>query len=332
MFPVGSSDRKAQGESRMAKRFFTVLVLPDATSPPKKFHISKTVLTTFAIGAALSLVMVSFFLYQYVGLNVQLLELRRLRREVSDRSVLSEKMQQVQTDLARVRDLDRQVRGVVGLDKAPAEPTPALAQGGDETVSRNALVAALKQRTGQFTEWVNRDLTALGQEITTREKSLRDLKTYLDERAAALSSLPTILPVKGLITAGFGGRTSPFTGKREYHEGLDIAAPYGTPIVATADGVVTFAGPLVAYGNVVFIDHGRGFATFYGHNSSNKVREGQRVRRGDVIAYIGTTGRTTGPHVHYEVHVNGVISNPLKYAVETSGVKFASDVEAENPS
>ncbi len=316
----------------MAKQFFTVLVLPDATSPPKKFHVSKTVLSAFAAGAVLSLVVLFFFLYQYVGLNVQLLELRKLRREVAERSVLPEKLQQVQTELARLRDLDRQVRGVVGLDKAPAEPAPALAQGGDETVSRNALVAALKQRTGQFAEWVNRDLTALGEEINTREKSLRELKTYLDERAAALSSLPTILPIKGMVTAGFGNRTSPFTGVREYHEGLDIAAPYGTPIVATADGVVTFAGPLVAYGNVVFIDHGRGFATFYGHNSTNHVREGQRVRRGDVVAYVGTTGRTTGPHVHYEVHVNGVISNPLKYVVDTSGVKIASDVEAESPS
>lgn len=316
----------------MAKQFFTVLVLPDATSHPKKFHISKTVLTVFAVGSVLSLVMLFFFLYQYIGQNVQLLELRKLRREVVDRTALSEKLQQVQSELARVRDLDRQVRGAVGLDKTPAEPVPALAQGGDDTVSRTALVTALRKRTGQYTEWVNRDLTALGQEVTSREKSLREVKTYLDERAAVLSSLPTILPVRGLITAGFGNRTSPFTGKREFHEGLDIAAPYGTPIVATADGVVTFAGPLVAYGNVVFIDHGRGFATFYGHNSSNRVREGQRVHRGDIIAYIGTSGRTTGPHVHYEVHVKGVITNPLKYAIDTSGVTFANDVQPDNAS
>jgi murein DD-endopeptidase MepM/ murein hydrolase activator NlpD len=104
--------------------------------------------------------------------------------------------------------------------------------------------------------------------------------------------------------------------------------------MATADGIVTFSGPLAAYGNVVFIDHGHGFATFYGHNSSHRVREGQRVRRGEVIAYIGTTGRTTGPHVHYEVHVKGVISNPMKYAIDTSNVRFAGDVEADkgNPS
>ncbi len=316
----------------MAKQFFTVLVLPDATSPPKKFHISKTVLTAFVAGSVLSLVLLFFFLYQYIGQSVQLLELRKLRRETIDRTALSEKLQQVQTELARVRDLDRQVRGAVGLDKTPAEPVPALAQGGDDTVSRTALVSALRQRTGQYAERASRDLTALGLEVSSRERSLRELKTYLDERAAILASLPSILPVRGLITAGYGNRASPFTSKREFHEGLDISAPYGTPIVATADGVVTFAGPLVAYGNVVFIDHGRGFATFYGHNSSNRVREGQRVRRGDIIAYIGTTGRTTGPHVHYEVHVNGVTTNPLKYAIDTSGVTFANDVKPENAS
>jgi murein DD-endopeptidase MepM/ murein hydrolase activator NlpD len=201
-------------------------------------------------------------------------------------------------------------------------------------VSRTALLDALKQRTGRLVDWVNRDLSTLGQEISSRERSLRELKAFIEEKASLLAATPTILPVKGLITAGYGYRKSPFTGQRELHEGLDIAAPYGTPIVATADGIVTFAGPLAAYGNVVFVDHGHGFSTFYGHCSSYRVREGQRVRRGEVLAYVGTTGRTTGPHVHYEVHVSGIISNPMKYTVDTSGSRFAGDVETEkeNPS
>jgi murein DD-endopeptidase MepM/ murein hydrolase activator NlpD len=318
-------------EPVMAKRFFTILVLPDATSPARKFQISKTVMTVVSSVVAVSILALTFFLYQYVNLNVRMLELRQLRQEASERSLLSEKVSQLEGELSKIRELDQRLRVLAGLDKGEEQPAP-LAQGGSDTESRTALVDALKQRTGRVADWVNQDLTSLGEEINSRARSLRELKTYLEERAATLASTPTILPLKGLITAGYGYRKSPFTGQREFHEGLDIAAPYGTPIMATADGIVSFAGPLVAYGNVVFIDHGHGFATFYGHISTTRVREGQRVRRGDIIAYVGTTGRTTGPHVHYEVHVDGVISNPLKYAIDTSEIKFAGDVEPDSSS
>lgn len=312
----------------MAKRFYTVLVLPDATSTPRKFHISKSILTTVSALAAVAIVAFAFFLYQYVNVNVRLLELKQLRLEAGDRSFLAERVGQLEGELTRLRDLDRRLRAAVGLGTTEVEPAPA-AQGGAETVSRTALLDALKQRTGRLVDWVNRDLSTLGQEINSRERSLRELKAFVEEKASVLAATPTILPVKGLITAGYGYRKSPFTGQRELHEGLDIAAPYGTPIMAAADGIVTFAGPLAGYGNTVFVDHGHGFATFYGHCSSYRVREAQRVRRGEVIAFVGTTGRTTGPHVHYEVHVNGIISNPMKYAVDTSGTRFAGDAETE---
>jgi murein DD-endopeptidase MepM/ murein hydrolase activator NlpD len=312
----------------MAKRFYTVLVLPDATTPARKFHISQGALAALAAGAAGLILVGAFVCAQYVALHVRLLEWKQLRQAAYAQAGLAERVAQLEAELGKLRALDQRVRTVVGLDQ-PAAPPPPLAQGGADTVSRNALLDALKQRTGRFGEWAHRDLTALGQEITSRERSLRELKAYLEEKAALLAATPTILPVKGLVTAGYGYRKSPFTGGREFHEGLDIAAPYGTPILATADGVVTFAGPLAAYGNVVFLDHGRGFATFYGHNATNRVREGQRVHRGDVVAYIGTTGRTTGPHVHYELHINGSISNPLKYVIDTTGVRFAGDAEPD---
>ncbi len=116
------------------------------------------------------------------------------------------------------------------------------------------------------------------------------------------------------------------------HEGVDIAAPVGTPVVATADGIVSFAGPLSDYGNAVYIDHGHGFATFYAHNSRIRVREGQSVKRGNVIAYVGSTGRATGPHVHYEVHLNGAVLNPMKYIIDTTGIKFAGEGEGSGQS
>jgi murein DD-endopeptidase MepM/ murein hydrolase activator NlpD len=308
----------------MAKRFYTVLILPDATSPARKLHISRSVITTASSVLAVAVFAFAFFLYQYVNLHVRMLELKHLRQEAGERHVLAARVGQLEGELSRLRDLDRKLRVVAGLDKGEEQP-PAMAMGGAETQSRSALLEALKQQTGRLVDWVTRDLEALGQEIISRERSFRELKTLLEEKRSLLDSTPTIWPVKGLVTGGYGYRNSPFTGQREMHEGLDVAAPHGTPIVATADGVVSFARPLSSFGNVVFINHGNGFTTFYAHNSSNRVKEGQMVKRGEVVAYVGTTGRSTGPHVHYEVQVDGVTVNPMKYIIDQSGLKFANE-------
>jgi murein DD-endopeptidase MepM/ murein hydrolase activator NlpD len=308
----------------MAKRFFTVLILPDATSPARKLHVTKSVVTGVSAVLAVSVFAFAFFLYQYVSLNVRMLELKQLRQEAGDRNLLAAKVSQLEGELSRLRDLDNKLRVVAGLDKGDIQQ-PAMAMGGAETQSRSALLDALKQQTGRVMDWVTRDLEALGQEINSRERSFRELKALLEEKRSLLDSTPTIWPVKGLVTAGYGFRTSPFTGQREMHEGLDVAAPHGTPVVATADGVVSFTGPLSAFGNVVFINHGHGFTTFYAHNTSIRAKEGQTVKRGEVIAYVGATGRATGPHVHYEVQVNGTTVNPMKYIVDQSGAKLASD-------
>ncbi len=315
----------------MAQRFYTVLILPDATSPARKFHITKPVVTILSSFAALSLLAFAFILYQYVNLNVRLLELKQLRQQAGERSLLAEKVGQIEGELGRLRDLDQRLRAVAGLDKGAVQPT-ATAQGGAEVPSETALLDAVKQRTGRLVDWVSGDLEALGQEITSRERSLRELKKFLEDKRSLLASTPTIWPVKGLITAAYGYRRSPFTGQREMHEGLDIAAPLGTPIVATADGIVSFVGPLASFGNVVFINHSHGFTTFYAHTSNIRVKEGQQVKRGDVVASVGMTGRTTGPHVHYEVQVNGSAVNPLKYVVDAVEIRFANEGEAAGQS
>jgi murein DD-endopeptidase MepM/ murein hydrolase activator NlpD len=309
----------------MAKRFYTVLILPDATSSAQKFHINRSALTFVSSVVAVAILAFAFFVYQYVNMNVRLLELKRLRQEAGERNVFAARVSQLEADLARMRDLDRNLRTAAGLDKPPV-----LAQGGAEAVSRVAMLDAVQQRTGRLVDWVNHDLASLGRDLVSQERSFKELKVYLEEKRSALASTPTISPVQGLVTAGFGYRQSPFTGKREVHEGMDIAAPYGTPVIATADGVVSFAGPLASYGHVVFINHGHGFATFYAHNSRYAVKEGQAVRRGQIISYVGNSGRTTGPHVHYEVHVNGAIVNPLKYIVDTAGLKFSGEEIADN--
>ena len=315
----------------MATGSYTVLVLSDAAAAPRKLHISKRVAAVLASVFSLVCLGFSFFVYEYVNLNVRMLELKHFRREAGAQSAVAEKIRQLEGEISKVRELDQRVRVAIGLDKAEVS-SAVLAQGGADSETRNALRDAMAQRAGRLMDWVLGDLTTLAQEIASREQSLRELQTHLDKKTAVLAATPTILPTKGLVTAGFGYRKSPFTGKREFHEGMDIAALPGTPVVATADGIVRFAGPAASYGNVVFIDHGHGFATAYGHNSTIRVHARQRVRRGETIAYVGNTGRTTGPHVHYEVHLDGVASNPMKYAVDNTGITFAVATEADSSS
>jgi murein DD-endopeptidase MepM/ murein hydrolase activator NlpD len=146
----------------------------------------------------------------------------------------------------------------------------------------------------------------------------------LDRRSATLNDWfraargPNIWPVEGRITSAFGERTDPFNGEGAFHGGVDIATPYGTPVVATGDGVVTFADYMSGYGRLVKVDHENGFSTRYGHLSGFAVAAGQAVKRGQVIGYVGSTGRVTSPHLHYEVRINDTPVNPHKYLRTTA--------------
>lgn len=130
-----------------------------------------------------------------------------------------------------------------------------------------------------------------------------------------LAATPSIWPARGTVSSGFGWRISPFGDGNELHPGIDIAYTMGAPVVATADGKVVVSGPAGGYGNLVEIDHGNSIATLYGHNSQLAVVVGQQVKKGQVIAYAGSTGKSTGPHVHYEVRVNDTPIDPMKYLV-----------------
>lgn len=145
---------------------------------------------------------------------------------------------------------------------------------------------------------------------------LESLLSMLEFKKKVLSHTPAIWPVKGRISSKFGFRESPFTGKREFHKGLDIANQKGSPIIAPANGTVTFVGRQGSLGNVVILDHGFGVATRYGHLDKIRCKKGESVRRSDIIGCVGNTGRSTGPHLHYEVHLNGVPVNPIKYLMK----------------
>ncbi|MEW5735796.1 MAG: peptidoglycan DD-metalloendopeptidase family protein [Thermodesulfobacteriota bacterium] len=146
-----------------------------------------------------------------------------------------------------------------------------------------------------------------------QEDSFSSLLKRIDAKRDFLACKPSLMPVDGDFTSGFGFRTSPFTGLREFHRGLDICAPSGTPVTASANGKVTFVGRKMGLGKVIVIDHGYGMVTRYGHLSAFCVKQGDTVERGQIVGRVGNTGRSTGPHLHYEVHINGIPINPAKY-------------------
>jgi murein DD-endopeptidase MepM/ murein hydrolase activator NlpD len=157
------------------------------------------------------------------------------------------------------------------------------------------------------------DMENLRQEIDKTIKDVTEIKNYLNLQKDIYCATPKGTPVEGPISSQFGKRENPISGADEFHAGLDISTNSGNPITATADGIVSFSGWNGGSGNLVVLEHGFGFSTFYAHNRTNVVRVGQKVKRGDVIGYVGSTGNATGPHVHYEIWKNRNPVNPNDY-------------------
>ena len=156
-------------------------------------------------------------------------------------------------------------------------------------------------------------MVELMQAASEREKKFEEIRRYVRKRSTLMASRPTSWPVRGWISSDFGDRHSPLTGKQGFHTGVDIANDMGSPIRATADGEVSFAGWEGGYGKLVVVNHGNGYSTYYGHLSEIKAAIGKPVKRGDVVGLMGATGNTTGPHLHYEVRVFGAAVNPAKF-------------------
>ncbi|MCX8069064.1 MAG: M23 family metallopeptidase [Thermodesulfovibrionales bacterium] len=160
------------------------------------------------------------------------------------------------------------------------------------------------------------DINEIKKQIEDSLERIEGLKEYIHEQKNIYLATPKGWPIKGRITSEFGTRESPHHGKMERHQGIDISAPKGTEIYATADGIVSYSGWGKGNGNMIMIEHGMGFRTLYAHNSKNLVNEGQRVKRGDLIALAGATGNATGSHLHYEIWLNDRPINPFKYMSE----------------
>ena len=224
------------------------------------------------------------------------------------RKVASE-LAEMEDRMVRLQIMDARIRKLAHLDSG----NKILGLGGPEEFSLRKRMRGLRENTQRLIMEVKRDLLRVRRAAWEQEESFHVLEEFLKSREALLVHTPLGYPVRGWITSPYGYRRDPFTGRREFHEGVDIAAPIGAPIRAPADGVVVFVGRKPGYGKMVILDHGYGYSTAYGHCSKILVRIGQRVKRGQIIAKVGNTGRSTAPHLHYEVRVGKVAVNPYYY-------------------
>lgn len=227
----------------------------------------------------------------------------------------NKKLEEISRKVAALDELEFKVRDLVAFQSGDKN-VKQVAVGGKEVDILRDYFAISDRREKEFFDSLNETLLVMSMELDKRELSLSELVDFLEEQRLIMLSTPTIWPVRGWVSSQFRFRTSPFSGRRVFHEGLDIAARYGLDVQATAKGIVVFAGEKAGYGNLVTIDHGYGYMTRYGHNSSLTVHVGDKVNKGDVVAKVGTSGRSTGPHVHYEVLVNGIPVNPIKFIIE----------------
>ena len=302
----------------MDKDYFNILVFGQKTSKTRHLRIHKK---TFKVGLyllAFCLLLTIFFFCDYIQVRKRGFELAQLRSETEEQRTkihfFSSKIEDLEKQLARLKDFDKKIRIIANLEKG-GETTSFVGMGGPSPSDVREKLRAERDEAG-LVQQMRTDVERLKSEAVSREESLSELEKLLLTKKDMLTHTPSIWPVHGWVTSGFGFRTNPFTGLSQMHEGLDISNRDGTPVIAPADGIVSATGKDFSYGNVVVISHGFGITTRHNHLSKILVGAGQKVKRGDRIAEVGSTGKSTGPHLHYEVRINGIPVNPARYILE----------------
>ena len=295
---------------------YTVVVLPDPTAQPYRFHIRKKTLKIVAGTLSATGLIVAGLLIHYVFLTFGVAELKGLRSETA---VQKEQIQNfaaeimdLKSQMVRIKEMDAKLRVITDIGP-PANSGSTLGMGGSET--SGLFETDLGLRSQDLARKMEEEVKALKAEASGQEVSLEELTQSIKGKKVVWDSTPSIWPVRGWLSSGFGKRISPFTGRLTMHKGIDIATRLGTEISAPAAGVVTYKGFDNGLGRMVRINHGYGIETEYGHLSKADVTIGQKVKRGDIIAYVGNTGMSTGPHLHYQVFINGLPVNPLRYII-----------------
>ena len=285
----------------MDKRHSTIIFVPHARAKFRKLKVSHRILYSVLSILTSSFCLSTFFSVQYFTSLSRTHELSKLKKEnkalQQANEDFSKSVEHLRNQLTSVEEKTRKLAIIAGV-----EALDAGSRGG---------VGGVRQ-TADNNPYLD-DVDQMNFRSRRLETDLSIVEDRLLKQAQILSSTPSIAPVRGILTDGFGGRSDPFTGEPGNHGGVDISSANGQAVRTPADGVVVKAQWENGYGNVVYVSHGYGYSTRYGHLSRYNARPGQRVKRGDVVGFVGSTGRSTGPHLHYEVRVNNNPVNPLAY-------------------
>lgn len=289
---------------------YTIILVPHTRAKFRKFQISSRVLWSGVIAIAVMIATAAALGWLFLAAPIDETQVAHLRHENNElrhvNQSFEQNIRQLQGQLAAYEERTRKLAIVAGIEE--------LDNGSDAGLGGSTL--DLASTDGSASNGSRADLGRIERRLQGMAKDLDRVEGSLANRFRWLSAMPTVTPTGGLFTSGFGLRRDPVNGRPAFHAGVDIAAPPGRAVHTTADGVVVLAGPHGDLGNAVVVSHGFGLTTRYGHLSATAVQPGQRVRRGDLIGYVGNTGHSTGYHLHYEVLKDGEAVNPLGYILD----------------
>ncbi|WP_447979195.1 M23 family metallopeptidase [Candidatus Nitrospira bockiana] len=322
------------------KDAYTVMIFRGSMAGPLKFSFSRTLVRKAAVvGLVLAIVQV-ILLSQAVMRIGEIWELKALRAEMASvreqTTSFSNTVNELKRRLLAMKEVNQRLRLMLGIEapkpeavldgkggdseevnlKNPFNSSELMISDGEERqISREGAESNDRQQNDMLSK-VQESLQWLQTEAGSEERSLQDLASVVQGKQARWDATPSIWPVKGWVTSGFGKRVSPFTGQLAMHDGLDIGAAPNTPVQAPASGRVVVTGFDPRMGNMIALDHGFGMETQYGHLAKVLVKNGQKVKRGDVIGLVGNTGLSTGPHLHYLVKSNNHPVDPQRYILD----------------
>ena len=308
------------------RKKISFVVLSNSGAPAKQICASKTSIGFVSVFLAACLLFFGYVIYDYfqlkkttvhlknreVHLTGELVEIQNQRKQIQE---FAGEINSLKNKLVALNNFETKIRIIANIEKTD-ESKNIFGVGGSVPEDLDARLPLMEKHNSLMRD-MHEQIDELNLASIHQQNEFESLLKSLEDQANLLASTPAIRPIsrgeKSWVTSKFGFRRSPFTGQREFHQGYDISTREGTPIMATADGVVIFAGRKGLLGNTVIIDHGHGMLTRYGHCQKFLKKRGEKVKRWEPIALVGDTGRSTGPHVHYELRLNGIPVNPFKY-------------------
>jgi murein DD-endopeptidase MepM/ murein hydrolase activator NlpD len=297
----------------MKQEYFVLVLAHSLRGRLRRVHIPHQAVYAVLVLAFVGCFSVFGFVASYTRMALKVANYNALKRESeglrSRYQTLLNHVNQTDTQLASLQIYAREVTVAFGIKQKLEGPSDISAQG--------KLVPSFAESLDDYD--------------SLRRANILALQSRVSRRIMGTAVPPSIWPIEGRLMGPFGQRTDPFSGEGAFHKGVDISAPTGTPVHATADGIVVFAEFENGYGRLVKVDHGGGLSTYYAHLSRSFVRPGQELRRGELVGLVGTTGRVTAPHLHYEVRTNGTPINPYPYLVSKTAAYQEPPPKTEFP-